>query len=86
MNTFEELLHFGGIIHNAEKYSMILVDLFDKHVRDEKKNKFITLSHVKEIKYMDQAKIHEEIFSDNYKSFFKKGKFVTKLLTSEIQR
>lgn len=58
VNTFEEVLHFGGIIHNAEKFQMILVDLFDKHVRDEKKSRFITLAHVKEIKYMEAAKLH----------------------------
>lgn len=64
----------------------MLVELFEKHVRDEKRNRFISLGHVKEIKYMEKGKFIEEILSENYKNFFKKGKFVNRLLTSEVQR
>lgn len=32
--TFEEALHFGGIIKSVEKYNLVLLELFEGHVRD----------------------------------------------------
>lgn len=84
--TFEDALHFGGIIKSVERYNLVLIELFDKHVRDEHKNRLISLSHIKEIRYLERERLLEEVLSPRYTVFFKKGKFVTRLLTAEIQR
>jgi hypothetical protein len=64
----------------------VLIELFEKHVHDEHKNRLVTLNDIKEVRYYDNEKLLEEIMSPKYTTFFKKGKFVTKLLTAEIKR
>lgn len=52
--TFEDALHFGGIIKSVEKYNLVLIELFERHVRDEQKNRLVSLSHIKEIRHFEK--------------------------------
>lgn len=32
--TFQDALHFGSIIKSVERYNLVLMELFERHVRD----------------------------------------------------
>jgi hypothetical protein len=84
--TFEDALHFGSIIKSVENYNLVLIEMFDRHVKDDKRKSLLTLAKIKEIRYFDQEKLLEEVLSDRYKQFFKRSKTVGRLLGAEIQR
>lgn len=67
VNTFEDALHFGSIIKSVENYNLVLIEMFDRHVKDDKRRNLLSLAKIKEMRYYDSEKLCEEILSDKYK-------------------
>lgn len=69
-----------------ENYNLVLIDMFERHVKDEKKRSLLTLAKIKEIRYYGEEELLEEILSDRYKEFFKRSRMVGRMIGLDRER